>query len=325
MSVPSPPAHFFGTKFMTKKKFKEFEESYLEWGRKYLNDEIGDWDFQKEILDYCRDDVNVLRLSWLALWKAMYEITGDLHIGIGNCTTANFTNAVWRTTISPNKIGLIPKTNYVKNQTQSKIGLEWLKYQDLFYYVGELEYSGKGKGERRVKVGNEMMRVDGYHEESNDVLEFLGCLFHGCNRCYSDDFLCFHKGKIAKLLRFESQNRLSKLRSAGYNVISIWECEWERMRDVDDEIKEHLEVIEPYLKFHKPPIDPREALFGGRTEACCLLKDCDLSIECVKAVDFTSLYPYVMKYREFPIGHPVVIRGPSFIFDYSIRVRDIET
>ena len=26
-----------------------------------------------------------------------------------------------------------------------------------------------------------------------------------------------------------------------------------------------------------------------------------------------------MKYREFPIGHPVVIRGPSFIFDYSIN------
>ena len=63
--------------------------------------------------------------------------------------------------------------------------------------------------------------MDGYHEESNDVLEFLGCLFHGCDRCYSDDFLCFHKGKIAKLLRFESQNRLSKLRSAGYNIISI--------------------------------------------------------------------------------------------------------
>ena len=25
-----------------------------------------------------------------------------------------------------------------------------------FYHAGELEYSGKGKGERRVKVGNEM-------------------------------------------------------------------------------------------------------------------------------------------------------------------------
>ena len=122
-----------------------------------MTDEIGDWDFQKKNLDYCRDDVNVLRLSWLALWKAMYEITGGLHIGIENCTKASFTNLAWRTTISPNKIGLIPKTNYVKNHTQSKIGLESVKYQDLFYYAGELEYYGKGNGERRVKVGNEMM------------------------------------------------------------------------------------------------------------------------------------------------------------------------
>ena len=45
-----PPSHFFGTKFMKKEKFKEFEEWYLEWGRKYLNQEIGDWDFQKELI-----------------------------------------------------------------------------------------------------------------------------------------------------------------------------------------------------------------------------------------------------------------------------------
>ena len=118
---PIPPSHFFSTKFMTKEKFKEFEEWYLEWGRKYLNEEIEDWDFEKELLDYCRDDVNVLRLSWLTLWKAMYEII-SLHIGIENCTAASFTNQAWRTTISPNKIGLIPTNNYLKNQNQSKAG-----------------------------------------------------------------------------------------------------------------------------------------------------------------------------------------------------------
>ena len=130
-------------------------------GEKYLNDEIGDWDFQKELIDYCRDDVNLLRMSWFTLWKAMYEITG-LHIRIESCTTASFTNQVWTSTIPPNNIGLIPKDNYVKNHNQSEIGREWLIYQDVLFYAGELEYSGKGRGERRVKVGNDMMRVDGY-------------------------------------------------------------------------------------------------------------------------------------------------------------------
>ena len=130
---------------MTKEKFKKIEEWYLEWVRKYLNEEIEDWDFQKELLDYCRDYVNDVRLSWLTLWKAMYKITG-LHISIENCTAASFTNQVWRITIPPNKIGLIPKNDYLKNHNQSKAGKKWLIYQDILFYAGELEHSGKGEG-----------------------------------------------------------------------------------------------------------------------------------------------------------------------------------
>ena len=140
--------------------------------------------------------------------------------------------------------------------------------------------------------------MDGYHEESNEVLEFLGCPFHGCD-------ISFFKGKSMKTLRLETQNSLAKLCNAGYNVISIWGCEWKRMMESDDEVEEHLKMIEPYLKVCKSPIAPREALYGGS--------------ECVKAVDFTSLYPFVMKYGKFPIGHPVIIRGPPHIFDYSLN------
>ena len=312
-----PPSRFFGTKFMKKEKFQEFEEWYLEWGRKYLNEEIGDWDFQKELLDYCRDDVNVLRLSWLSLWKAMYEITG-FHIGIENCTAASFTNLVWRSTIPPFKIGLIPKNNYCKSHTQSESAKTWLIYQDLIYYAGELEYSGKGNGERSIKVGEKMMRVDGYHEESNDVLEFLGCNVHGCNKCYSDDYVSFFTGKSMILTRMETQERIARLKNEGYNVHYIWECEWNKMKKNDVEVRDHLEMIDPYLTDLRAPINPREALFGGRTETICLFKECDLTKECIKADDFTSLYPTVMKQEKFPIGHPVIIRGVPDDFDYSL-------
>ena len=91
------------------------------------------------------------------------------------------------------------------------------------------------------------------------------------------------------------------------------------MKKVDDEVKDNLEMIKPYLEFCRPPIDPREALYGGRTETCCLFKDCDLSKEHINAVDFTSLYPNVMRYRDFLVGHPAIIRGPPDIFDYSVN------
>ena len=127
--IPSPS--YFGTKFMTKDKFKEFEEWYLDWGRKYIAGEIPHWDFQDELLEYCSDDVTVLRLAWLALWRAMYDLT-NLHIGIENVTAASFTNLVWRSTIPPFKISLIPKNNYTSQNQQSKEALVWLKYNDLF-------------------------------------------------------------------------------------------------------------------------------------------------------------------------------------------------
>ncbi len=49
----------------------------------------------------------------------------------------------------------------------------------------------------------------------------------------------------------------------------------------------------------KPPLNPRDALSGDRTNAIALYYK--------GQVDFTSLYPYVQKYGIFPIGHPQVI------------------
>lgn len=162
------------TKFMKKDEYKEFEALYVEWGEKYLQGEIGPRDFQQELLDYCRDNVNVLRLAWMKLWGMMHDLT-NLHIGIENCKAASFTNLVWRTTIPWNKISLIPKSNYTRQNQQSKIALEWLIYQDLFYYAGEVEYAGKAAGEGYVRAGKKCFTVDGIHRESGHILEFLHC------------------------------------------------------------------------------------------------------------------------------------------------------
>ena len=53
----------------------------------------------------------------------------------------------------------------------------------------------------------------------------------------------------------------------------------------------------------QPPLNPREALYGGRTNAtrlyCC---EGDM-----RYVDVCSLYPYVLKYKPFPLGQPEII------------------
>ena len=50
------------------------------------------------------------------------------------------------------------------------------------------------------------------------------------------------------------------------------------------------------------PLNPRDALAGGRTNAFNLHH-----VEKIGYVDFTSLYPYIQKYGTLPLGHPKVI------------------
>jgi hypothetical protein len=79
------------------------------------------------------------------------------------------------------------------------------------------------------------LQVDGFEDITNTVYEYLGCWYHGCpkeqsclpyHRPFPDDLVNGHKGKTIKTLRNEWFARKSLLENMGYNVVSIWECEW---------------------------------------------------------------------------------------------------
>ena len=54
--------------------------------------------------------------------------------------------------------------------------------------------------------------------------------------------------------------------------------------------------------------EPQDAYFGGRTNAINLKEE--FSDETKGGyVNFCSLYPHVLKYENYPIGHPVHING----------------
>ena len=54
------------------------------------------------------------------------------------------------------------------------------------------------------------------------------------------------------------------------------------------------------------PLNPRDALFGGRTNAIKLYHKV-ADDQRIYYSDFTSLYPFVQKTGKYPIGHPVKI------------------
>lgn len=62
----------------------------------------------------------------------------------------------------------------------------------------------------------------------------------------------------------------------------------------------------------KPPLNVRESFFGGRTSAIKLYHEINNDLnEKIHYFDVISLYPYVVKTKSFPVGHPVIIKNPD--------------
>ena len=92
--------------------------------------------------------------------------------------------------------------------------------------------------------------------------------------------------------------RINHIKTKVKNLVEIWECEYNNLVKGD----EHLHNIVKDEKDLRQPLNPRDALSGGRTEAITLYHEGEADY-----INFTSLYPYVQKYGKFPIGHPEII------------------
>ena len=92
-----------------------------------------------------------------------------------------------------------------------------------------------------------------------------------------------------------------KSKMPDYEIIEIWEHEWDWACKNDETLKSFLKENEIL-----DPINLRHALSGGRTNSIKLYYNCKPE-EMIMYFDYTSLYPFVQKYGEFPDGHPRVI------------------
>ena len=323
-----PEQSYFGVDFMKEKDFKEFDVWWKQRDSDIRRGVCPTWNLKRELLLYCRDDVKILREAWLKFEERLANITGIVP-GVNDVSIASYTNAVFRSLVAPDTIGVIPSNNYVKHVNQSRCALEWLIWLDQFYLAGELSYSGKGAdGEHRVDVGGKKLHVDGYHAPTRCIFEFAGCYYHGCPICTLPDVKSFHNNKRNRELYVDFQNRIGNLRLYGYDVEVMWECEWKEMKETDADLLEQLAEVGYLLpSVESLPIDPRDALYGGRTEAFSVLfhrkdekeeEEEEEELEeatYVKGLDFNSLYPAMMSKREYPIGHPTLFHRPT---DYTL-------
>ena len=104
----------------------------------------------------------------------------------------------------------------------SKPSQKWLDYLRIPNIIGETR-------EVLFKLGNKKIVVDGYDPQTNTVFEFHGDFWHGNPAIYDlNDINKKNNKTFGKLLQ-KTQKRSRLIKSHGYNLVSIWESDWEKI------------------------------------------------------------------------------------------------
>ena len=146
-----------------------------------------------------------------------------------------------------------PQTAYQKafypKQQVSKESIQWLRYVEKNWKIKIAHaMSGQG-GERWI----EKKPVDGYNDKKKLILQYHGCRWHGCPKCYPErnqiierdrecpkcypergrpkckckcECQCRCTCKTAEDLYLATKRRTAYLRKVGYKVIECWSCQW---------------------------------------------------------------------------------------------------
>ena len=115
-----------------------------------------------------------------------------------------------------------------------------------------------------------------------------------------------HQNKTMRDIRQQTTSKIKELTALGYHVKEIWECKWNGMKKTDPQLKAFVDKLDIV-----PPLNPREAFFGGRTNAIKLHHKVDENEnEKIEYRDIISLYPCANLECDYPICHPEFIDQP---------------
>lgn len=298
---PLPDKKFYSPDTMSEAGRKQF----LEWYTEQQNLENYVFDFRTEMRDYCENDVDILRRACLEFRKIFIEVA-EMCPFFESTTIAAACMQVFRSKfLEPDTIGIIPPGGYRHGAEQSQQALKWLILEEKTRGV-KIQHAGRGS-EFRVEEG---LYVDGYYQSENGkkfVFEFMGCFWHGCPRCYSDDAIRSQNyfGKTLNDKYRSTVEKLRLLRSKKYTVIEMWECSFKKLLE---ESLENKEYVENHPLLSKSVLDPRDAFYGGRTENMVNYVEAGPN-ERIEYTDICSLYPFVNKTAKYPVKHPQIFVG----------------
>ncbi|XP_060855012.1 uncharacterized protein LOC132932655 [Metopolophium dirhodum] len=239
----------------------------------------------EELEAYCDSDVDILRRGCLELRNQFLDIANIDPFCY--TTIAGVCMAIYKSKyLISDTIAVLDKE---KNENYSKQSITWLQH------FNNKNISHALNGGEKIIAG---AKVDGFDNKSKTVYQYNGCFWHGCTKCYKDrETINNINHETMEDLYQKTIDRSTTIKNAGYNLVEQWECDWINSTT--------------YKKMKKAdiadPINPRDAFFGGRTNATKLrVKNTKM-----RYIDVCSLYPTVNYYDHYPVGHPEKIFKPK--------------
>lgn len=334
---PIPAQDYFDPQGMSPSRKTEFEE----WHAARVAENY-EFHFQDELLAYCHSDVRLLKEGCQKFQSEFWQLAG--FNPFEHCITiASACNRFFRKhCLTPQTIASEPVRGWHgKGKLHSRATMEWLYWQehterearhqaitpeeweqhDLmaqaypdyphpFMEPDQIQHA-ENDGKQTLLFQQRPIHIDGYNPQTRTVYEFHGCFFHGCPRCFPNRRtpIRAHDGKTMHDLYQHTLARDRAIQQAGYNLVTQWECEWNQLKTDRDDIQGFLQGLGVVDR-----LEPRDAFYGGRTEAVKLYTTADpAKQESIQYLDFTSLYPCVNKNCTYPVGHPVIITQPESV------------
>ena len=278
---PIPCQGDYGVNFMKPAE----REAFMAWHQEQVENNYV-FDFRKEIIKYCRSDVDILAKCCL-LYREMFRNETDIDPFDKALTIASYCHQVYRTNfLEKDTIAIFSHARQLK-ANQSIKAVKWLSY--ISEKEGICIQHVRNGGEKRV--GN--YSLDGYCEETHTAYEFQGCFWHGkdlcdvmytkygknmnvffpflgCPECFKNrEAVNSNNQKTMEQLYKDTVRKVKYLKDQGFNVEQKWECELKKEKNEDEEMKQFFEEHEIV-----DPLQPRDAFYGGRTNAAKLFHQC---------------------------------------------------
>ncbi|CAH2008244.1 unnamed protein product, partial [Acanthoscelides obtectus] len=205
---------------------EDAREKLLKWhGERQAEGYV--FDFQKEIVEYCISDVEILTQACLKFRDLMKtETTVDPFQE--STTIASCCNKVFRRNfLKPETIGVIPKGGYRWRENQSKIAIQWLLWEE---HQRGIKIQHAAKGIETIVKGHKVddsTESELYHpvlpSKMNNKLMFVNC-----QKC-GEDFVrdeCQHSIQERSLKGTWVIEEVLKAIEKGYQIIETYEI-WE--------------------------------------------------------------------------------------------------